>query len=302
MYQADSGSLHGAGSAVNGIKERYLFYLVPLIGICFALYARRGWPLRVPHLLLAGGLFVVSVRVPLSGFAVSATLDGSPILYGVYWLAGRLDNTSAASLAVAVAAACLLAVAVGTSRRPRLATPLALALALLATAATSAGAVAFSITTTAAAKRTYLPRDASFVDHSGLRPRRTRSRAGAALRSAALQQLFWNRSRRPRAPAARRGPDRRLRSRAGHGRRRRVAARGRARDPDPPPRRRLRLDGAPPRRPPGRERARVDALGPGRERRGSPSTPRGATTTAGWRATARSRSGRPRRAQGSAAG
>ncbi len=29
---------------VNEIKERYVFYVAPLLGICFALYAKRGWP------------------------------------------------------------------------------------------------------------------------------------------------------------------------------------------------------------------------------------------------------------------
>jgi cell shape-determining protein MreD len=193
VFQADPGTLRGLLAAVNGIKERYLFYLVPLVGICFALYARRGWPLRLPHLVLAGALLLVSVRVPLSGFAVGSTLDASPILYGVYWLGGKLDDVSAASLAVAVAAALLLGVAVATCRRPRLATPLALVLALLATATASAGAVAFNIVTTEAAKRSYLPGDPSYVDHSGLRNVALVQSSGGT-RSAALQQLFWNRS------------------------------------------------------------------------------------------------------------
>ena len=53
---------HGA----NEIKERYVFYAVPLLGICFALYAKRGWPApRSPP--RPRGPRVPLVRVPLSG-------------------------------------------------------------------------------------------------------------------------------------------------------------------------------------------------------------------------------------------
>jgi hypothetical protein len=68
------------------IQERYVFYLVPLAGTAFALYAKRGWPARLPHFALAAALLLISVRVPLSGFAVASSVTGSPILYGVYWL------------------------------------------------------------------------------------------------------------------------------------------------------------------------------------------------------------------------
>jgi cell shape-determining protein MreD len=196
---AEAGILQTSSSGqpglygVNEIKERYLFYLVPLVGICFALYARRGWPLRLPHLLLAAGLVVVSVRVPLSNFASADTLDASPILYGVYWLAHELGRESSASLIVAAAAALLSGLGVAGSRRPQIGTPLALALALFATAAASAGAVAFDVNSTSAVRRAYLPADPSFVDGSGLRNVALLQSWGGR-RVPALQQLFWNRS------------------------------------------------------------------------------------------------------------
>ncbi len=180
-------------SGPNEVKERYIFYLVPLIGLCFALYAKRGWPARVSHLVLAAALVILSVRVPLSGFAVASTLDASPILYGVYWLSGELGQSSSASLVVAAAAALLSAAAVVGSRRPRLGTPLALTLALFATAAASAGAVVFDVTNTSATKRAYLPADPSFVDHSGLRHVALLQSFGGG-QASSLQQLFWNRS------------------------------------------------------------------------------------------------------------
>ena len=61
-------------------------------GSVFALYASRGWPLALPHLALAAALVLVSVRLPLSGYAVASTVDGSPILFGVYWLTGKLGQ------------------------------------------------------------------------------------------------------------------------------------------------------------------------------------------------------------------
>ena len=186
---ADNANVYGP----NEIKERYIFYLAPLLGLCFALYAKRGWPLRVPHLVLAAALLILSVRVPLSGFAIGATVDSSPILYGVYWLTSRIGQTSNASLLVAAVAGLLSLAAVLGSRRPRLGTPLVLALAMLATAATSAAAIAFDVSNSSEAKRAFLPADASFVDHSGLRHVALLQSWGGH-QTSSQQQLFWNRS------------------------------------------------------------------------------------------------------------
>lgn len=190
---AEAGMLQSSLTKVGEIQERYVFYLVPLAGIAFALYAARGWPLRVPHLVLAAALVLVSVRVPLSGFAVASTLDASPILYGVYWLTGELGHASSAAVVVAASVAVLTAAGVAGSLRPRLGTPVALALAIFATAAASAGAVAFDVTSTSATKRMYLPADPSFVDRAGLRHVALLQSWGGR-RAPTLEQLFWNRS------------------------------------------------------------------------------------------------------------
>ncbi len=99
------------GFPVNEIKERYVFYIAPLVGICFALYARRGWPIRVTHLALAAGLLILSVRVPLSGFAVASTLSASPILFAVYWLTVELGGPGNAAGVVAAAVGLMSVVA-----------------------------------------------------------------------------------------------------------------------------------------------------------------------------------------------
>ena len=58
----EAGFLQASLTSVHEIQERYVFYAAPLLGLSFALYASRGWPLRLQHLALAGGLVLVSVR------------------------------------------------------------------------------------------------------------------------------------------------------------------------------------------------------------------------------------------------
>jgi hypothetical protein len=181
------------GVPVNEIKERYVFYLVPLAGICFALYAKRGWPARVPHLALAAALLVLSVRVPLSGFAIAATINASPILFGVYWLRVKLGGPGNAASLVAAAVGLMTVVAVLASSRPRLGTPVVLGLALLATGVASAGAVALDVANSSSVRRSTLPGDPSWVDRAHVGDV-TLLQSARGSRGAALQELFWNRS------------------------------------------------------------------------------------------------------------
>src|SRR5439155_26711560 len=100
-------------------------------------------------------LILVSVRLPLSAYAIPATVNGSPILYAVYWLGGKLGHVGAAASVFVGAAGVLSLVAVLGSSRPRLGTPIALGLALLAAGSASAGAVAFDVVHTRHAKKTF---------------------------------------------------------------------------------------------------------------------------------------------------
>jgi len=45
-------------------QERYLFTLVPLLAIAFALWVKRGLPARIPVGLLSAGLLLLAARVP----------------------------------------------------------------------------------------------------------------------------------------------------------------------------------------------------------------------------------------------
>jgi len=175
------------------IQERYVFYVVPLLGLSFALYASRGWPFRIAHLLVAAGLLLMSVRIPLSSYTTPRTIDGSPTLYAVVWLGRKLGAMGDAASAVAMAVGLMTCVVVLASRRPRVGTPVALALALLATGVASAGAVAMVVGSTHDERKLLLPRDASWVDHARVgRTVLLQSTGGARMPS--LQELFWNRS------------------------------------------------------------------------------------------------------------
>jgi hypothetical protein len=189
----EAGFLQASLTTVHEIQERYVFYAAPLLGLCFALYASRGWPLRLPHLALAAGLVLISVRVPLSGYAVSSTLNGSPILYGVYWLTGKLGKPGDAAAVVAAACGVMAVVAVLSSRRPRIGTPVVLGLALLATGAASAGAVIFDVQNTAKIRKNSLASDPSWVDRAHV-GNVTLLRSFSVGRGNTLQDLFWNRS------------------------------------------------------------------------------------------------------------
>jgi hypothetical protein len=189
----EAGLLQASLAAGREIQERYVFYAAPLLVLSFALYAGRGWPLRLPHLVLAAALVLMSVRLPLSGYAVLSTFNGSPILFGVYWLTGKLGTPGDASAAVAGAVLLMTLVAVLGSRRPRFGTPVVLALALLATGAASAGAVIFDVQNTAAVRRAFLPADPSWVDRAQLGDV-TMLQSFSGGRGNTLQELFWNRS------------------------------------------------------------------------------------------------------------
>ena len=176
------------------VQERYLFYVLPLAGAAFCLQAARGWPLARVQAVLAAGLLLLSVRVPLSGWAQPGTDDHSAFLLSVE----RLQlwfGTSTGDLVVAAAAALLsVGAALGPWRR-RVAAPLLLGAALAASTASLGGVTALDHANSLRLLHRYLPAERSWVDaeHVG----------GATLLEAAgnrpsdgEEQLFWNRSLR----------------------------------------------------------------------------------------------------------
>jgi hypothetical protein len=171
-------------------QERYLFALVPLLGIAFGLYVQRGLPRRIPVALASAGLLLLAARIPLSGYAAAHNKDDSPTLWAVIRLES-LVTTGNGSLAVALIAAALSALAalVATRKVPAV---LALVAAVAACCALSAGATSFDSKTSHLLRGT-LPSPVGWVDDARLGPVDLIAPPGAR-REQSWQQLFWNHS------------------------------------------------------------------------------------------------------------
>jgi hypothetical protein len=177
---------------VGLIQERYTFYVVPVVGLAFALFASRGWPARRAHAVIAAGALAVTAAVPLAFVAADVSNRQSGFLFGMQRLDQLLGGSDSASLAVAgVGAALALSVAV-LALRPRIATPVALALALCFCVAASALAADFDRRNTRAVRASFLPSEPSWIDQAALGD--VALVRGLGLKTDAMEQLFWNRS------------------------------------------------------------------------------------------------------------
>jgi len=176
------------------VQERYLFYVLPLGLVAFCVQAARGWPLPRVQAVLAAGLLLLSVRVPLSGWAQPGSDDHSPFLLAVERLQFSL-GTSTAAFVVATAAALLSVGAALGPLRPRIAVPALLGASLAATAAALVGVTVLDHDNALRLMHRYLPGERSWVDtaHVG---NATLVEAAGNRPSDGEEQLFWNRSLR----------------------------------------------------------------------------------------------------------
>jgi hypothetical protein len=173
------------------VQERYAFYALPLLGLAFAHYASRGWPLRLAHAALAAALLSVTALFPLSGYTPGDGKTHSAFLLAASRLEELVgDSAGAALLAATVAGVCLL-IAIAGSARPRLGTPVALAIALTLSGLAAAGATSFDLRNSSAIRTAMLPGDRSWVDHAVEGPV-TLLRTPGGVRTEGLEQLFWN--------------------------------------------------------------------------------------------------------------
>jgi hypothetical protein len=174
------------------IQERYTFYVVPVVGLAFALFASRGWPARRAHAVIAAGALAVTAAVPLAFDAADVSNRQSGFLFGMQRLDQLLGGGDSAALSVAgVGAALALAVAV-LALRPRIATPVTLTLALCLCVAASALAADFDRRNTSAVRASFLPSEPSWIDQAALGE--VALVRGLGLKTDAMEQLFWNRS------------------------------------------------------------------------------------------------------------
>jgi hypothetical protein len=176
------------------VQERYLFYVLPLAGVAFCVQALRGWPLPRVQAVLAAGLLLLSVRVPLSAWAQPGSDDHSPFLLAVE----RLQlwfGTSTGDLVVATAAALLSVAAALGPWRPRIALPALLGASIAAAAASLAGVLALDHSNSLRLMHRYLPAERSWVDAANV-GHATLVEAAGNRPSDGEEQLFWNRSLR----------------------------------------------------------------------------------------------------------
>ncbi len=173
-------------------QERYLMLVPPLLGLAFALWARRGARGAWPVALLAAGAIVLSARVPLVGYTLGHGNDDSPTLSAVLRLE-QLVGLGTGSLVVALAAAALSAIAAATGRFRRGGPSTALVLAVVATALLGLGAASFDATNSRRIRATNFPGDVQWVDHTGQESVALLQTPGAD-GARALHQIFWNRS------------------------------------------------------------------------------------------------------------
>jgi hypothetical protein len=180
-----------ASNVAPMFQERYFMGVLPLVLPCFGLYLKRGRPARLATCLLAVGLLGASARIPLAPYSTASNKQDSPFLLGFFRLEQALGVANG-SLLVAAVAALLSALAAAIAWRARLAV-LAFAFSLTLAAAASAGSISFDRQTARSVRTTFLPADASWIDHSGLHHVNLIQTPGT-LGARSFEQLFWNRS------------------------------------------------------------------------------------------------------------
>ena len=185
-------AVYGASGA-NRIQERYFFYAVPLLALAFGLYARRGWPYRLQHALLAAALVALSARVPLAGYSAADGKTTSPVLLAVAELERQLKDPGLASFLVALFVAALAASAVGAVFLARQKAPVLIGLTLAACALASVGVVAFDRGNSSRVRQDLFAGDPSWADAAGLEDVVFLASPGGE-RGFTHEQLFWNRS------------------------------------------------------------------------------------------------------------
>ena len=180
--------------ASNGsarFQERYFMALLPLVLPWFGLYLSRGRPAKLVAALIAVSLLAISARVPLAPYSVADNKQDSPFLLGVFRLEHAIGVANGSFL-IALVAAALSVLAAALAWRRQLAL-LAIAVSLVLAAAASAGSVSFDRHVSKSVRASYLPTDARWIDHSGLRNVLLIQTPGTP-HARAHEQLFWNRS------------------------------------------------------------------------------------------------------------
>lgn len=179
-----------ASNGSDRFQERYLFSLLPLVPVAFGLYLKHGRPARLAVAGISALLFVLTARVPLSGYAAATGKTDSPFLTAVFRLEHSLGTASGALVAAALCGVGAVG-AVAVSRRGG--GRIALGATLVFAALASVGAVVSDTSNAREVRATYLARDPSWVDGAHLGPATLVQTVGSPPERA-VEQLYWNRS------------------------------------------------------------------------------------------------------------
>jgi hypothetical protein len=180
-----------ASNGSSRFQERYFMVLIPLVLPLFGLWVKRGLPARIPVVLGALALLVVSARVPLSGYTVGDGKQDSPFLFGVFELE-RVLSVGDGSLVVALVAGALSCLAMAMAFRRGL-VGIAILTTLLVSCSVSLGAIQFDTRTAREIRDSYLPRDLRWIDHARLGSVYL-LQTPATPHVRAHEELFWNTS------------------------------------------------------------------------------------------------------------
>jgi hypothetical protein len=178
--------------AVDNVQERYVFYLVPLIAVAFALYAQRGWPLRRAHAVLVVALLTLSALFPLSMWSAADGKEHSPVLLAESRLEDFTGTPAGGAMVFAGVALLLCGVALVGSLRPRFGTVAAFGLAAACGVSMYAAASSYDRGNADRVADRYLPDNRNWIDDSGVDDVAV-LRSYGSLKIDSLQ-LFWNRN------------------------------------------------------------------------------------------------------------
>ncbi len=193
-----------AGNGSPRFQERYLIAIVPLLLVAFCVGVRALPSGRWITAAVAAALALLSMSIPLSGYAALDGKQDSPFLMAVARFQDHVGIANA-GLVIALAIALLACASVVAALRPRIGVPIALGSAIIAVAAASLGATSFDVR---AAQRM----EATFADNGGWTWVDDRDLGLASVlvtpgadRAGTEVDLFWNRDlnrvlRMPNAP------------------------------------------------------------------------------------------------------
>ncbi len=179
-----------ASNLTGEVEERYIFSILPAIGIAFALAIERGRRLALPALVVTGVVLIIFLQFPLTAYSRPDRITGSPFLAGVLWLEIRYGSGDAALLLTTIAIGLLLLGALAFFL-PRYLLPVVFAGAIAFAAGFSAIATAQTNDQSTAAARTFLPKDFDRIDDLTSEPVGLVDTLGTP-RPLASQLMFWN--------------------------------------------------------------------------------------------------------------